>query len=478
MANFRKTFLSGVFYTSIAKYIGIILQIIISAILARLLQPDDFGIVAIATVVIGFISLLTDFGMAPAIVQNDDLDTKDINSLFSFTVYIGFLASFILFISANTISQIYDDERLCPIIRLLSLNVFFATINIVPNSLLLKNKKFKVIAIRTLLIQSIGGALAIGAALFGCGVYSLVINSIFASLGIFVFNYNQNRISLCFRIEISPIMKIFKFSLTQFIAQIVTYINGTIDKLLVGKLLGMSDLGYYEKSYRLMRMPVSNLTYVFTPVMQPLFKAYKNDLVEMEHKYSKLFRTIAIIGFPLSCYLYFSASDLICLFFGERWLPAVRPFQLFSISAGLSMLLSSTGPLYQTTNSLKSQISSTFGETAIGLGCLFLGLKLGGVNNVALCVSIGILLRFIYSFVIIYHFVFRMHILNIFRYMIHAFIGVLVLFMIMQYTQQISDEKFSLLRLVLNTISFVIVVFLMMYAGGILNLKFLNKFRK
>lgn len=478
MANFRKAFLSGVFYTSISKYIGIILQIIISAILARLLEPDDFGIVAIATVIIGFISLLTDFGLAPAIVQNDDLDTKDINSLFSFTIYIGLFASIILFICSNIISQIYNDERLCPIIQLLSLNVFFASINIVPNSLLLKNKRFKVIAIRTLLIQSIGGVLAISAALFGCGVYSLVINSIFASLGIFIFNYIQNRISFCFKVKINSIKKIFKFSLTQFIAQIITYLNGTIDKLLVGKLLGMSDLGYYEKSYRLMRMPVSNLTYVFTPVMQPLFKEYKNDIVEMEHKYSKLFKTIADIGFPLSCYLYFSSSDLICLFFGERWLPAIRPFQLFSLSAGLSMLLSSIGPLFQTTNSLRSQIASTIGETVLGLGCLLLGLKLGGVNNVALCVSIGIFLRFVYSFIIIYHFVFRMHFFYIFRYIVHAFIGVFILFIIMQYTQQVSDDNFSLLRLALNTVFFVVVVFMMMYAGGILNLKFFEKYRK
>lgn len=478
MANFRKAFLSGVFYTSISKYIGIILQIIISAILARLLEPDDFGIVAIATVIIGFISLLTDFGLAPAIVQNDDLDTKDINSLFSFTIYIGLFASIILFICSNIISQIYNDERLCPIIQLLSLNVFFASINIVPNSLLLKNKKFKVIAIRTLLIQSIGGVLAISAALLGCGVYSLVINSIFASLGIFIFNYIQNRISFCFRVKINSIKKIFKFSLTQFIAQIITYLNGTIDKLLVGKLLGMSDLGYYEKSYRLMRMPVSNLTYVFTPVMQPLFKEYKNNIVEMEHKYSKLFKTIAVIGFPLSCYLYFSSSDLICLFFGEKWLPAIRPFQLFSLSVGLSMLLSSTGPLYQTTNSLKSQIASTIGETALGLGSLFLGLKLGGVNNVALCVSIGIFLRFIYSFIIIYHFVFRMHFFYIFRYIVHAFIGVFILFIIMQYTQQVSDNNFSLLRLALNTVFFLVVVLMMMFEGGILNLKFLEKYRK
>lgn len=477
MNDFRGNFLSGVFYTSVSKYMGIFLQIIISAVLARLLEPEDFGIVAIATVVIGFINLLTDFGLAPAVVQNDDLDANDIKSLFNMTIYIGLFASILLFLFSDFLSSLYNDIRLQPIIKLLSLNVFFAAINIIPNSLLLKNKKFKLIAVRTLSIQVISGVLAILAAISGWGVYSLVVNSIFTSFGIFIFNYWQHRIPIYFRFQIMSLKKILKFSIVQFISQIITYVNGTLDKLLVGKFLGLLELGYYEKSYRLMRMPVTNLTYVFTPVMQPLFKDLKENLDEMECKYSKLFKCIVIIGFPLSCFLYFSASDLIYLFFGEKWTLAIRPFQLFSISVGFSMLLSSTGPIYQVTNSLKSQIASSIGETILSIICLFYGLKLGGVNNVALWVSIGIFLRFIYSMILIYHFIFKMRLLKIFKYMLHGIICCLIFSAFALYTHYIFGENFSLVHLSLNTIFLFVIIFVMLYIKRFIDLKFLGKLK-
>lgn len=471
MSEFKRNFVFGVFYTSVAKYIGIVLQIIISAILARLLTPEDFGTVAIATVFIGFINLITDFGLAPAIVQKEELTKHDIKHLFSFTAYVGLFAAVVLFLMAKYISRFYDNENLISIMKILSLNVLFATLNIVPNALLLKAKKFKLIGIRTLLIQAIGGLLAICSAFGGLGLFSLVINSVFASLGIFVFNYYHNPLVFTIKINRAAIDKVIGFSLVQFMSQIITYVNGTIDKLLVGKFLGMSDLGYYEKSYRLMRMPVSNLTYVFTPVMQPMFKELKNDMISMEYKYGKLLKFISIIAFPLSAYLYFSASDLIYIFFGSNWMPAVRPFQLFSMSAGLMMLLSSTGPIYQASCSLKSQTASCIGEAIISLSCLYIGVLLGGVRNVAMFVSFGVFLRFLYSFFLIYKYVFHSSLFTILKNLYHGFFCMLCFGIISYLISNVSTEQFSIVRFISNSILFLVAVLLMLECTGLFSIK-------
>ena len=100
MSEVKKELVSGVFYTAITKYSGLILNILVTAVLARLISPEDFGVVAIATVLINFFSMLSDMGIGPAIIQNQELSHNDYRSIFSLTMYIGLTLTLIFFISA------------------------------------------------------------------------------------------------------------------------------------------------------------------------------------------------------------------------------------------------------------------------------------------------------------------------------------------------------------------------------------------
>lgn len=191
MSKTKKELLSGIYYTSIAKYIGIIISLIVSGILARLIEPKEFGIVAIATVIISFFSIFSDLGIAPAIIQNKELTNKDLSHIFSFTVWLGATISILFFLSSWPISWFYKSSKLLIICQILSINLFFAAANIVPNALLFKNKEFKFIAYRSLIIQTIGGGIASIAALMGIGLYALIINPIFSSILLFIISYRK-----------------------------------------------------------------------------------------------------------------------------------------------------------------------------------------------------------------------------------------------------------------------------------------------
>ena len=164
MSSTKKELLSGVFYTAIAKYSGIIISLVLAGILARLIEPEDFGVVAIATVIISFFGIFSDLGIAPAIIQNKELSENDLSNIFSFTLWLGIGISMIFFLCSWPISHFYESDTLLSICQLLSLNLFFASANIVPNALLFKGKEFKFIAYRSLTIQIAGGSLAITAA--------------------------------------------------------------------------------------------------------------------------------------------------------------------------------------------------------------------------------------------------------------------------------------------------------------------------
>lgn len=161
MSSIKQQLLSGVFYTALAKYSGIIVSLVVAGVLARLISPDDFGIMAVATVIIAFFNLFTDVGLSPAIIQHKDLTTENLSDLFSFTIWTGIGLSLLFAAASWPIAAYYDRDILRILCQLLAINLFFASATIVPNALFYRNKEFKFIALRSFVIQLIAGAAAV-----------------------------------------------------------------------------------------------------------------------------------------------------------------------------------------------------------------------------------------------------------------------------------------------------------------------------
>lgn len=143
MSSIKQQLLSGVFYTALAKYSGIIVSLVVAGVLARLISPDDFGIMAVATVIIAFFNLFTDVGLSPAIIQHKDLTTENLSDLFSFTIWTGIGLSLLFAAASWPIAAYYDRDILRILCQLLAINLFFASATIVPNALFYRNKEFK-----------------------------------------------------------------------------------------------------------------------------------------------------------------------------------------------------------------------------------------------------------------------------------------------------------------------------------------------
>lgn len=351
--SIRKDFTKGVFYTSIAKYSGIIISLIISSVLARLLTPADFGIVGVATVLISFFNILGDIGIGPAIIQRQNLDKSDINSIHSFAVYLGALLSLIFFFLSPLIADFYERKELLLICRWLCVDIFFTCTNIVPLNLQYKQKRFKSVALITLTVRVTTGIASIFYAYYGGGIYALVLSSILSTfLLAAIYNY-ISRLKFTIKPKISSLKKILTFSYYQFLFNIINYFSRNLDKLLIGRYIGMSQLGYYEKSYRLMMLPLQNISFVITPVMLPILAPLQNDVPNLALKYFKVLKYLSYISFPLSIILFYCSSELILIIFGEQWQPAVTPFQILTLSIGLQILTSTTGSIYQAVDATK-----------------------------------------------------------------------------------------------------------------------------
>lgn len=401
--SLKKELFTGVTYNAISKYSGIIVSLIVSAVLARLISPEDFGIIAIAMVIITFFSIFSDLGIAPAIIQNKELTKDNLSDIFSFTVWLGLGISICFFFSSWLISSYYNIDKLVNICQILSVNLFFVTINIVPNALLYKNKEFRFIAFRTFIIQLAGGIISIIAALNGAGLYALLINPIFSSIVLFIVNIVRYPQTLRLRFSLSSIKIIFSYSSYQFLFNLINYFSRNLDKLLIGKYMGMIPLGYYEKSYRLMMLPLQNISYAITPVMHPIFSDYQNDLKKLSLSYLKIVRLLAFVGLPLSVLLWFTSSEIVLIIFGSQWINSIPVFQILSLSVGIQIILSTSGAIFQAANATKLLFISGLISTILNVAGILIGIFIfNTLTAVAWCITITFCINFIQCYLLMY----------------------------------------------------------------------------
>ena len=404
MSSLKQQMMSGVMYTAVAKYSGIVISLMVMAVLARLLTPDDFGVVAIATVFIAFFELFTNIGFSSAIIQHKELTTKDLSNIYSFTLWMGLGLSLLFFASSWGIASYYENNTLRSICQILSVNLFLSSASMVPNTLFYKEKQFKLLAIRTLCIQLTTGATAILAAWQGAGLYTLTIQPLLSGLLLYLISIKYHPVSPSFTLGLESIRKIWGYSMYQFLFNIINYFTRNLDKLLIGKYLGMDLLGYYEKSYRTMMLPVQNITYVITPVLHPILSDYQKDLKQLRIAHEKIVHILALIGFPISVLSYFCANEAILILFGDQWQASVPAFQILSFTIGIQLVLSSSGSFFQSGGDTRSMFYCALFAASTSA----LGLAIGVFYYKTLeAVAWGILLTFLLSFLQCYALLYR-----------------------------------------------------------------------
>lgn len=357
MKSVGREIASGTIYNALAKYAGVIINLVVSAVLARILTPDDFGVVALTTVFITFFDLLGNMGFGPAIIQNKNLDNKDLASIFNFTIIIAIAFATVCFLISYKISIYYDNHALINIMKILSLQVFFSIINVVPYSLILKDKRFKFVSISTVSCNTFYGFVAVLAAIGGLGIYSLLITPVFSVFTLFIiYLIKSQKIYGSFLfplLSLKSIKKVLSFSIYQFLFNIVNYFSRNLDKLLLGKHFSMSDLGYYEKSYRVMQLPISNISSVLSPTIQPVLSNYQNDTQRLSYYISSIIKLLAFIGAAITPFCFFASSEIILIIFGDQWYPSIPIFQILSLSIFAQVIDSASGGILQSANAPK-----------------------------------------------------------------------------------------------------------------------------
>lgn len=458
--SLKNEMLHGLFWSAIEKYSGLVVGTLISMVLARLLSPADFGVVAISTVFIAFLQIFCTMGIGPAVIQRKDLTPDDLNSIFTFSLIVGFSLGALFFASSWAIASIYKNDVLIPICQILSVNLIFASANMVPSALMAKNKRFKEIAKRTLLLQLVSGSAAICVAYYGAGVYSLLISPVFTSIGIFIYNRKFYRLTITWCVNTDSIKKILSFSLYQFLFEVENYFLRNLDKLIIGKFISPSALGYYEKSYRLMQLPLNQVTSVIGPVIQPIMSSLENNMEEMLRKNNKIVSIVATISFPLSVFLFYAASEIILVMFGEQWVNAIPCFKILALSGMTQMILSTSGGIMQASNAAKLLFEIGFVNSCVVVACFIVAAIIGGtIEHIAWGWTIGSITIFFVTYVWMYLKLFKRSILSMLKQLVNPIISGIVLAVVLYIIDAtISNTVLAIWMLIIKLVIAILTV--------------------
>lgn len=463
----------------ISKYSNILIQLVINSVLARILTPSDYGIVAIITVFISFFTMIADMGIGPAIIQKKDLEDNEISDIFIFTFIISILIAIIFIYFSYLLNIFYDSKVYASLGKILSLGIFFNILNIVPNSILLKNKEFKSLGIRTIIINIICGFITIILALNGAKYYSLAINSVLVALITFIFNFYFSKLRVYWNFSIKSMSKIKEFSSYQFAFNFINYFSRNLDNLLIGKLIGQVPLGYYDKAYKLMLYPVSNLTHVITPVLHPILSEYQNDKEVIYKQYIKIVKLLSILGIFFSVYCFFSAEEIINIMFGEQWNKSIPSFKILSISIFIQMVLSSSGTIFQSTNETKKLFLAGLMGSIINILGIVIGVYLKKIEYVAIAIVISYTINFIISYYLMIEKVFDKKLIDFLKQFKSTItIGIICIISMILFRINIENILLSAIyKFLICSISYIIGIYISKEFKFIINILGIDSFK-
>lgn len=381
----------GIKWSSISQFIRTGTQVITSVILARLLLPEDFGLLGMALVFTGLVAIFNDMGIGSAIVQKQDLNQKSLSSIFWFDLFLGVLTVSFIILIAPLVSRFYNQHSLTSIISAMSISFLFTSLAMVQNSLLLKELKFKKLALLELTSTILASILGISLAYLKYGIWSLVFQNISMNLIYTVLIWITESWIPEIYFSWKDIKSIIGFSSNLSGFNLLNYFARNADYLLIGKFLGATALGYYTLAYTIMLFPLSNISSVLTKVMFPTLSQIQHDNSKFKLFYLKSTKYIAFLSFPMMLGLFVIADEFILTIYGEKWIPVIFLIKILSIVGLMQSIGTTVGSIYLAKGRTDWMFLWGLFSSIIVVSSIFVGLR-WGINGVAICYAFATLL--------------------------------------------------------------------------------------
>lgn len=332
-SSLKSKAVSGVIWTSIERFGTYFIQLIIGIIIARILSPDDFGIIGMTAIFMAIANTLLDSGFGNALIQNRERNETDYSTAFYFNTIVGIILYLILYFSSPLIAEFYKTPILIPVCRVIGFSLILNSLIIPQTAKLTAEFKFKELSFTTIITQTATGIIAIIAAYYGAGVWALVLQNVSSCfLRIFLIEY-FTRWKPTKRFSVSSFKKMFSFGSKILCSGIINTIYSNLYTLVIGRIYNPTQVGYYTQGDKFAVLPSTTLLQVVMKVAYPLMAEIQDDTDKLKVAYQKFLRLPIFILYPVLTGLIVYAHPLIYILLGEKWLPTVPILQILCLGS-------------------------------------------------------------------------------------------------------------------------------------------------
>jgi teichuronic acid exporter len=306
-------------------------QFIVGIVLARLLLPDQFGLIGMLTVFVAMAQSLLDSGFGAALIQKRDASFVDICSIFYFNLVMGLVAAALLWLIAPWMARFYGQPVLVPLTRAMSAIIVINSFGLVQNTVLTKELNFRALTLINLAAGTVSGVMAIVCALRGFGVWSLVVQQISnASLNtVLLWLANSWRPALVFSLR--SLRQLFAFGSRVMASGLLDTLFANVYPLVIGKLFSPADLGFFTRAQKLQELPATTLSWTVGRVTFPVFASIQDDPARLKRGLKSILTSLAFVNFPMMIGVLVTARPLVVVLLTEKWAPCIPYLQLLCL---------------------------------------------------------------------------------------------------------------------------------------------------
>ncbi|MEZ9233743.1 oligosaccharide flippase family protein [Vibrio amylolyticus] len=405
MKNLNSKLNSAILKSVSGKYFVYIVQLVSLIILSRLFTPEMFGVIASVQVVLLFFQLVANSGIAPVIIYQTDISQSQRDGIFSASALFSIFVSVIVFSTCFAFFDYINISRDDIFRSMLSIAVFFSCSAMLPAALLQKETRFSLLARSEVLAEILSFALCITLLNFGFSVYSLFAK--FASVPVFRFSFYmyysvRTQVGMPrFGRKLSEILPLLDFIKYQMLFNVVNFFSRNLDTILITKYFGTATVGFYDKSYQLMRYPLQLFTFAINPALQPILTQHKEQVDIVTKAYYQVTYKLAFCGVFVSFVLYHCSADILTVLFGRQWVEGHEILSILAISIPLQMVLSSTGGVFQAYGEAKEQFKCGLFSSVTNVSAILIGVVQQDVNLLCFALTVSMLVNYLQCFYVL-----------------------------------------------------------------------------
>ena len=329
--NLKRKVISGLFWRYMERTLAQGIQLLVTIVLARILMPEEYGTVALISVLINIALVFVQNGFGNALIQKANADSTDFSTAFYFSLGLSLIIYLILYVTAPYVSAFYRNSELTPLIRGLSVSIIIASMGTVQQAYVSRTMQFKKFFFSTLTGTIVSAFTGIGAALMGLGAWALIIQQLT--------NQSIDTLILWFTSGWRPtkefsaksLRHIFTYGWKLLVSGLIDTVYSNLYTLIIGKRFSAGDVGYYEKGRQFPALIIMNVNATIQSVLFPALSSQQSDRSRTKAMTRRAIKTSTFIIFPCMAGLSVIARPLIALVLTEKWLPAVSYLRFFCL---------------------------------------------------------------------------------------------------------------------------------------------------